>query len=193
MSQTEKEILWAEIERDYRTGAFSNRALARRYNVPESTLRGRANRGKWPRDLRSRLKDEVRTRLIAQNGVDPTRVDDLVEEQVDEILDDQTVKRAAQRVIDVISAHRSATEDAFVGIRAVQKALNRLLKDAENKELPPDQLRLLAQAQRQNAHSLSNIISCDRKSYDMDDAISDDAPDSINITFFRDRDDIDLG
>lgn len=194
MSQTEKEILWAEIERDYRTGAFSNRALARLYNVPESTLRGRVKRGKWPRDLRSRLKDEVRTRLIAQDGFDLTRVDDLlVEHQVDQILDDQTVKRAAQRVIDVISAHRSATEDAFVGIRAVQAALNRLLKNAENKEIPPDQLRLLAQAQRQNAHSLSNIISCDRKSYDMDDAISDDAPDSINITFYRDRDDIDLG
>jgi len=74
MSQTEKEILWAEIERDYRTGAFSNRALARRYNVPESTLRGRAKRSKWMQDLRSRLKDEVRTRLIAQDGADPTRV-----------------------------------------------------------------------------------------------------------------------
>jgi len=188
MSQTEKEILWAEIERDYRTGVFSNRALARRYNVPESTLRGRVKRGKWPRDLRSRLKDEVRTRLIAQDGADPTRVEDLAEDQVDEILDDQTVKRAAQRVIDVISTHRNATEDAFVGIRAVQTALNRLLKDAEDKKLPPDQLRLLAQAQRQNAHSLSNIISCDRKSYDMDDVVNDGTPDSIKITFYRDGD-----
>jgi len=46
----------------------------------------------------------------------------------------------------------------------------------------------LAQAQRQNANSLSNIISCDRKSYDMDDVVNDGTPDAIKITFYRDGD-----
>jgi len=42
---------WVSIEADYRTGQLANRALAAKYNVPESTIRSRANSHCWMRDL----------------------------------------------------------------------------------------------------------------------------------------------
>jgi hypothetical protein len=175
MSQSERELLWAEIERDYRTGAFSNRALARRYNVPESTLRGRAKKGKWLKDLKYRLKSEVQKQLLAQSCADPSRVN--------EDLDDLTVERAAKEVVDVLNKHREATKDQYVGVQKLQEKLNNQL--AERDKINPNDLRMLAQAQKQNSHSLSNLINCDRKSYDLDEAKSDDGPDQITITFYR--------
>jgi hypothetical protein len=41
---------WTEIERAYRTSGASARRLARRYSVPESTLRHRAKSERWQRE-----------------------------------------------------------------------------------------------------------------------------------------------
>jgi hypothetical protein len=175
MSQSEKEILWAEIERDYRTGAYSNRALARRYNVPESTLRGRAKQGKWAKDLKERLHDEVQKQLLAQSGADPSRGGDDI--------DDLTVQKAATELVAVLKKHRTATKDQYIGIQALQEKLNAEL--SERDKIDPNELRMLAQVQKQNSHSLANLITCDRKSYDFDEVKASDAPDQITITFYR--------
>jgi hypothetical protein len=41
---------WPTIERAYRSSGASTRPLARRYRVPESTLRHRALKGGWVRE-----------------------------------------------------------------------------------------------------------------------------------------------
>lgn len=53
---------WESIEADYRTGQLSNRALAAKHSLPESTIRNRANSHCWMRDL----SDEVRTATQAK-------------------------------------------------------------------------------------------------------------------------------
>lgn len=59
---------WEAIEAAYRAGLLSIRAIGKRYQVPESTLRKQAARHTWQRDLTEKVaaatKDKV-TRTVA--------------------------------------------------------------------------------------------------------------------------------
>ena len=51
---------WAAVERDYRTGCFTNRELGRRHNVSESSIRNRADKREWQKDLSEMIRQRVR-------------------------------------------------------------------------------------------------------------------------------------
>lgn len=51
---------WAAVERDYRTGCFTNRELGRRHNVSESSIRNRADKHEWQKDLSEMIRQRVR-------------------------------------------------------------------------------------------------------------------------------------
>ena len=104
-------------------------------------------------------------------------------QEVNEEIENVTVSHAANLVADVIESHRQITQDAMIGVKRIQASIN-AQAETEN----PDVLRGLAQAQRQNSSSIVNIINCDRRSYNIDDpGAGDDAPDAVNITFYREQ------
>lgn len=179
-----KNFDWDQIEADYRTGAMSNRQLSRLYGPDESTIRGRAKRYRWTRDLRSQYKSELRRQRIAHDSGLRERVS-----EDDDVVDDKIVAQAAQKVMAIINKHREATTKAFKGVEGVQDAINQQIKDASEKKkgMTPAELKLLSQAQQQNSRSLSNIINSDRRSYDMDEGVDDTMPDTIKVTFRRER------
>ncbi len=81
---------WEAIEAAYRAGSLSVRAIAEKYQIPESTLRQRAIKHSWQRDLTDKVssatKDKVMRSVMrtscAQNSV---RTDsDIIEQASDE-------------------------------------------------------------------------------------------------------------
>ncbi|WLH27423.1 hypothetical protein [Pseudomonas canadensis] len=51
---------WAAVERDYRTGCYTNRELGRRHNVSEGSIRNRAAKEEWQKDLSEMIRQRVR-------------------------------------------------------------------------------------------------------------------------------------
>jgi len=192
MKKTDTEILWVKIEQDYRTGVMKDRALARHYGVPPSTLRGRIKREGWKRDLRERTKKELRRQLIAQDGAPSSRVSESRPQDTDKELDDQTVKKAVEKGVKIINKHRRVVVSSFAGSAGLQKLINKKLADTKRLKSPIgiDDLKALTQAQKQLSHSILNLINADRRSYDLDDVKDESMPDAITITFHRDKGDI---
>ena len=54
---------WESIEADYRAGQLSNRALASKHDVPESTIRNRAKSHGWMRDLSNEVQSATQAKL----------------------------------------------------------------------------------------------------------------------------------
>lgn len=51
---------WAAVARDYRTGCYTNRELGRRHNVSEGSIRNRATKEEWQKDLSEMIRQRVR-------------------------------------------------------------------------------------------------------------------------------------
>ncbi|MGP3789779.1 hypothetical protein [Pseudomonas sp. B392_1p] len=74
---------WTAVERDYRTGQYSNRELARIHGPSEGAIRKRAADGGWTRDLSEQIRQRVREktgRAIAQEIVQAETDAEVVEQ-----------------------------------------------------------------------------------------------------------------
>ena len=140
------------------------------------------DREKLQKQLNKILIDPKRDRekLQTSRESDKKALQDVTQE-----IDNVTVSRAANMVADVIERHRQITQDAMIGIRGLQEAINAQVNTSNPADL---EIKDIAQAQRQVSSSIVNIINCDRRSYNIDDPSSgDDAPDAVNITFYREQ------
>lgn len=90
---------WEAIERAYRAGSLSVRAIAEKHGTSESTIRSRATRNGWQRDLTEQVKTATKTKLSRK--VSRTTV---AHAQVRE--DAQIVDEASDEAADVVLGHR---------------------------------------------------------------------------------------
>lgn len=107
------EVDWEEIERLYRADLRTNAQLAKDFGVHASTIRRRAEKGQWKRDLKSRIKE--RANAIVQERA----VKSLASDQV--ARDDMTIEENAQITANVRLSHRRDIGEA--------RALSMLLLD----------------------------------------------------------------
>lgn len=110
------EVDWEEIERLYRADLRTNAQLAKDFGVHASTVRRRAEKGQWKRDLKSRIKERANA-IVQQRAVNS-----LASDQVER--DDQTVESNAQAMADVRLSHRK-------DIGAARKIAMSLLDDLQ--------------------------------------------------------------
>lgn len=92
------EVDWEEIERLYRADLRTFAQLASDFGVADSTVRRRAKKHGWKRDLKSRIKE--RTNQIVQERA----VQSLASDQI--ARDDMTIEENAQLTANVRLAHR---------------------------------------------------------------------------------------
>ena len=177
---------WAEIEREYRCGAFSTREVSRRHGIAESTIRHRAKRGKWEQDLKVRYQKELRIQRIAQDGRAKASRAKFGKKPADPVLDDATIKRAIETTRGIDNKHRKVASEQLKASQKVADWLNKFLDD-NKKTITGDQLRFVTQAIKQNSHAIVNMINCERRSYGMDESSDENAPDAVKITFHRDK------
>ena len=84
---------WEAIEREYRAGQLSIRQIARQHGSRESTLRKRAQKQGWSRDLAEVVRQRVQGDLV--RSAHPVRLSD-----------DAIVDYAAARGVEVLRQHR---------------------------------------------------------------------------------------
>lgn len=87
---------WAAVERDYRTGAYSNRELSRTHGPSEAAIRKRAADGGWSRDLSEQIRQRVREKTNRAAAA----------EVVQSITDAEIVENAAEVGAAVVKSHQ---------------------------------------------------------------------------------------
>jgi hypothetical protein len=89
---------WEAIERAYRAGALSIRAIAERHGVSDTAIRKRAKAGNWERDLSEQVRKEVRNKLVRGEVRD--------DQPANPENDAEIIEEAAQEGATVVRSHR---------------------------------------------------------------------------------------
>jgi hypothetical protein len=71
-----KPIDWEAIEREYRAGMLSLREIGRRHGVTEGAIRKKAKAESWKRALAAKVREEVREKLVRNDGTQQPRATD---------------------------------------------------------------------------------------------------------------------
>ena len=112
---------WESVKNEFRAGQLSNSEIARQHGISEGTIRKRAKKEGWKKDLRQRVKQAVRTELVREPHA-RTRAEVRTEEEI--------VETAAQRGAGVIKMHR---KDIGCGRAIVGVLFERLAEAAESR------------------------------------------------------------
>ncbi|MDL4860790.1 hypothetical protein NPJ88_000435 [Halomonas elongata] len=91
---------WEAIEADFRAGSLSIRAVAERHGVAESSIRKRAKKHGWQRDLTEKVQKAARDKLVRKE-VRTNGAQDAVR------TDEEIVEEASTEAASVVLAHRS--------------------------------------------------------------------------------------
>ncbi|GAB3484365.1 hypothetical protein [Azotobacter salinestris] len=177
-----KQLDWEAIERAYRAGQLSVRAIAAQHGINEKSIRNRAAAGGWQRDLADQVRKEVRNKLVRspQSAVrNPLRA------SADCGLDAQIVEVAAEEGAQVVRTHRrdirKASDIADLLMCDLMTTIrNReAIEEAIEAETEPGMLRanmLAAVALPSNAKTLfqlsaamKNLQTLERQAYNLDD------------------------
>ncbi|MGO2504824.1 MAG: hypothetical protein ACTH7L_01775 [Psychrobacter alimentarius] len=180
------EVDWDEIERLYRADLRTFAQLASDFGVADSTVRRRAKKGGWKRDLKNRIKE--RTNQIVQERA----VNSLASDQV--ARDDMTIEENAQLTANVRLSHRQDIRTArqismtlFDDLQAQLGAENRQrLEDlfiAALKEGSVDVSALEAyervialpthvRVMKDLADTMTKLVTLERQAYGLDDVDS---------------------
>lgn len=172
---------WEAIEREYRTGRYSNRELAREFEVAESTLRNRAKNENWTKDLTSQVKTRVREKLLRKDcAASPPKTDT------------EIIEEAAATQVEVVRSHHkrigqgTQVVDMLMGQLFLAAGSREELEEAVEQETAED-----SNIQRRNAMlkaislpqqastalnlttALKTLIGLDRQAFGLDDKQED--------------------
>lgn len=111
-----RSIDWDAVERDYRTGKFTQRELAEKHGVTHVAIGNRARKGAWQKDLTEQIRQATNAKLVG----------DLVSSEVTKGYQEvtNTIAAAAEVNTRVILAHRT-------GLQAITKVKRALLEQIE--------------------------------------------------------------
>lgn len=149
---------WEAVERDYRTGKFTLRELAAKYNVSHQSVDGHVKRKGWTQDLSDAIRQATNTRLT----------NDLVNKEADKNRQDvdKVVDVAAEVNVRVILSHRSrlaSLNDAVETAKAKLLALGDTVADIR-------EAATFVQAVGNLATATKTLIEQERKAHNLDDA-----------------------
>lgn len=119
-----KPVDWEAVERLYRAGVMSVRAIAAEHGITEGAIRRKARENGWERDLSAKVAEKVRSDLVREEVRKQKRV--LSRESEREIVD-----AAATAVVQIVTNHRQDIGKA----RATANALLAELQAANEPEL----------------------------------------------------------
>ncbi len=163
MAKKKKKYDWEAIEREYRLDQLSNREISRQYGVPESSLRTRAKKRGWLKDLTERVKQKVSDELLRSDCAEST--------------DKELVESAGRRGADIIRSHRK-------DIRSLQELESQLISELYDKPtklymssyqgvVTKTEVGLTAAEKAQAANNLANVqhkrIQLERQAFNLND------------------------
>lgn len=188
---------WERIEADYRAGILSLREISAPFSVSHVTVKKRAEREGWVRDLKAKIQakaDALVNKQALNRGLNTNSA----------VTERQIIEANAERIAQVRGEHRAD----FARMRAL---VLRLLAECEAESSEPevfaqlgemmaapdergvDKLREVYQKAislpqrikgvKELAEAMRVLVSMEREAYGLDDKKPEQAPGEITITF----------
>lgn len=146
---------WEAIEAAYRAGLLSIRNIAGHHGVGESTIRKRANKQGWQRDLSHRVKAAAKDKQVRNSGA-------RTELRTGPRTDEQIVDEASDEITNVVIGHRKYIAQ-WKGITTKLAAtLSEMDVDGVNHSE-------FARSLNSGVDALGKCIKLERQAYGMDD------------------------
>lgn len=206
MTSERRQVDWEAIERDYRAGQQSVRAIAAQNCITETAIRKRAKGYGWQRSLAEKVKAAVRETLVREDGSQSGS-------QSQRASDAEVIAAAAQTGAQVVQSHRRDIRTAkeitvrlFDELSATTSHLGEI-EEAIEAETGSDSngkrrsimLRAVSLPSRASAvqalaGSLKHLIGLERQAFNLGDGGMPDAEDEtgtskkIQIEFVRPKD-----
>lgn len=153
---------WEAIEREYRAGQISVRAIAAAHGITEGAIRKRAKADGWERALADEVRKAVREKLVRADGTRPGT-------QERRATDHEIVEAASLRGLQVVTSHRRDLEQLHGLKRIIAGRLATFLNGEEpdgpclgDKESPGDLLEKLSRV-------TSRLIPLERQAHNLDE------------------------
>lgn len=155
-----KQTDWEAIEREYRAGQLSLRAIASAHDITEGAIRKRAKAEGWQRALANKVREAVREKLVRTDGTQ--------EGTQSQRADSEIVESAALRGLQVVTSHRRDLEQLHGLKRVLAMRLAAHLNGEKpegpfigDKESPGDLLEKLSRV-------TSRLIPLERQAFNLD-------------------------
>jgi hypothetical protein len=145
---------WEAIERAYRAGALSLRGIADKYDTNEGTIRSRAKKNGWQRDLTAQVRTATKEKLSRNTS----RTSDTQREAREEA---QIVDEASDEAASIVLAHRADLGQW----RGISNKLRLALRDMEVTE---ENLGDFSRALNAGVDAQLKVIKGERQAYNMD-------------------------
>ncbi|MBU2648532.1 hypothetical protein KKI24_27745 [bacterium] len=122
---------WEAIEKDYRTGQYSNYALSEIHGASDPAIRKRAKQYNWEKDLVDEYQEKIKNRLVRDDGAQCALNKELKSNS--EIIEDKTIVDNAVAIgIAVIRNHRKKIRRLQdIADALADKLYKALVKDGE--------------------------------------------------------------
>lgn len=150
---TTKQPDWEAIERAYRAGSLSVRAIAERQGVAHNTILKRAKKEGWQRnlteDVRTATKDKV-TRAVTDSG-----------DQRRAVTDAEIIEEASEAAASVVLAHRS-------GLAMWRSIADKLCVALSEMDVTEDNHDKFARSLNAGVDAQLKVIKGERQAYNLD-------------------------
>lgn len=151
---TTKQPDWEAIERAYRAGSLSLRAIADKLGSNEGTIRSRAKKHGWQRDLTEQVRTATKgklSRTASRNDVT----------QRDPREDLQIIEEASDEAASVVLAHRS-------GLAMWRGIADKLCVALADMEVTEDNHDKFARSLNAGVDAQLKVIKGERQAYNLD-------------------------
>lgn len=180
------EVDWEEIERLYRADLRTNAQLAAQFGVHASTIRRRAEKGQWKRDLKSRIKERanaiVQERAVKSLASDQVARDDMTIEENAQITanvrlshrqDIGTARQLSMSLLDDLKAqigteNRARLEDLFIAALKADAIDESALEAYERVTSVSSHIKSM----KEWSETMTKLITLERQAYGLDDVDS---------------------
>lgn len=151
---TTKQPDWEAIERAYRAGSLSLRAIAEKFGSNEGTIRSRAKKHGWQRDL----TEQVRTATKGKLSRTASR-NDVTQREAREDL--QIIEEASDEAASVVLAHRS-------GLAMWRSIADKLCFALAEMDVTEDNHDKFARSLNAGVDAQLKVIKGERQAYNLD-------------------------
>lgn len=157
---------WEAIERAYRAGSLSIRAIAEKHGTKEGTIRSRAKKHGWQRDLTQQVKSATQAKLSRAASRKTVTHDDARE-------DADIVEEAADDAASVVLAHRTVLAQ-WRGIAG------KLCAALNGMDVTADNHNEFARSLNAGVDAQLKVIKGERQAYNLDTEEGDTTVESLS-------------
>jgi len=155
---------WELIEVAYRAGALSIRTIAERYGTKESTIRSRAKKEGWQRNLTKQVRTTTKAKLsrttVAQSAARS---------------DEEIIEQASDEIAQVVLGHRKQISE-WRGIA------DKLAVTLSEMPVDDDNHNDFARSLNSGVDALGKLVKLERQAYCMDDDEKGNEPPERSLT-----------